>query len=454
MIKNDCVKWYKTFVFLGILFSLAFLSFSCKEKAKDLPLESDDVAGYIKRAEAYLELATDNREFQSEYYNKAEFDFSKAIEIEPQNRDLYYKRGDYYCQYNLTTDSFASGAAEKASFADGIADYSMVISLSPDVPEAYIMRGRSYFEAKEDDKAIADYDMAISLYSKAISLKPNDPDTYRMRGELYFKVKEYNKAIADYSKVISLEPEDPRAYRMRGRSYFEAEEYNKAITNFEKSQSLDPDNGIGYFYIGNVYNVGLKDYSKAIDFYELALEVDPDNWRYKTELAAVKAWQKKLVEEQQKIAMEKQRIAEEKKAKEREEFLKQFPAYTAQQLNNELTKDIETTRDQQRKVGEFIGKRFSITGVVDDISVDLFGDITVYFAKSSNYNMVYGTGDYPAINCHFSSRHAAALNDLKKGQKITVLGELDVASLGMTIAIIGNLKSFADGINIKNCTLP
>ncbi len=93
------------------------------------------------------------------YMNKGDFtnairDFTKAIELQPDNAFAFNNRAFVY--------------KNKGNFDDAIKDYSEVIRLKPDFSVAYYGRGFSYQAKGEKEKALADYKKALSLgYSGA-----------------------------------------------------------------------------------------------------------------------------------------------------------------------------------------------------------------------------------------------------------------------------------------------
>jgi hypothetical protein len=46
------------------------------------------------------------------------------------------------------------------------------------------------------------------------------------------------------------------------------------------------------------------------------------------------------------------------------------------------------------------------------------------------------------------------LGNVKKGQKITVLGKLDVPKMALTLAFLGGTTWFPTGIDITDCSIP
>jgi len=115
-----------------------------------------------------------------------------------------------------------------------MADYDKLIELDPDNADAYYERGDFYYEMDEYNKAIADY-------SKAIELDSGHALAYFNRAYAYGEIGEYNKAIADYSKAIELNPSDAQAYYNRGLDYHNKGEVPKAVSDLEKCIGLSTD---------------------------------------------------------------------------------------------------------------------------------------------------------------------------------------------------------------------
>jgi tetratricopeptide (TPR) repeat protein len=66
---------------------------------------------------------------------------------------------------------------------------------------AYYNLGNAYNNKKQYDRAIAEFD-------KAITLNPKHANAYGNRGYAYEKLGQRDKAIADFRKVIELRPGD------------------------------------------------------------------------------------------------------------------------------------------------------------------------------------------------------------------------------------------------------
>lgn len=63
------------------------------------------------------------------------------------------------------------------------------------------------FKRAEHDMDAKQYDKAIADYTEAIRLKPDYADAHYNRGNAYYYLQQYDEAVADYSEVIRLKPD-------------------------------------------------------------------------------------------------------------------------------------------------------------------------------------------------------------------------------------------------------
>lgn len=210
------------------------------------------------------------KHFTNKNYDLAIIDFNKAIELKPDDWNVYFYRGtsysrkgddgsaiadyskaiqfksDYAVLYSMRAISYRN----KGDYDSAIADYNRVIQLEPDNESAYLNRISAC-------KFKGDYDRIIADCSKVIQLDPDSVSIYCSRGEAYCNKGDYDDAIADYSKAIGLEPGFEWLYCLRGKVYEEKEDYDRAIADYNKASKLNPKysrylvfgyRSRGYFY--------------------------------------------------------------------------------------------------------------------------------------------------------------------------------------------------------------
>jgi len=66
---------------------------------------------------------------------------------------------------------------------------------------------------------------------------------YNNRGNIYFDQKNYQMAIRDYNKSIAMKPNYKLAYLNRGMAYHELKRSNLACTDFKKACQLGDCDG-------------------------------------------------------------------------------------------------------------------------------------------------------------------------------------------------------------------
>lgn len=84
--------------------------------------------------------------------------------------------------------------AKKGDLSQAIEEFTKAIELKPDDIMAYNNRGSAYAQQ-------GDYIQAISDFTKAIGINSNDPVAYHNRAVAYFCLKQYDRAWGDVNMV-------------------------------------------------------------------------------------------------------------------------------------------------------------------------------------------------------------------------------------------------------------
>jgi tetratricopeptide (TPR) repeat protein len=129
-------------------------------------------------------------------------------------------------------------------YPDAIAHFTKALSISGQLPNAYLERGNAYRSLGDMDAALADYQAAADMnpslaaahngiaiiyverkdtrhaleeFNKSLSLQPT-VEAYYQRGQILEAQGEHEKAIADYDRAIAEQPDAPYMYRARALS--------------------------------------------------------------------------------------------------------------------------------------------------------------------------------------------------------------------------------------------
>ena len=205
----------------------------------------------------------------------AEIAYTEAIELVPDYALVYLYRGKLNRYKNYTA---------------AIADFTKVIEIQPENFEAYYERGNVYIHIEEEDSDYQYYQLAIADFSKAIELKANYAEAYNRRGDVYYILKEPEKALEDYNKAIQFKPNDSfdssKYYSNRGGAYFKLKDYKNAVKDLTKAVNLEPTEADHYIGRAEIYTA-MGEYQKAVEDYTMALKIRPYNklcYKYRAEV--------------------------------------------------------------------------------------------------------------------------------------------------------------------------
>jgi tetratricopeptide (TPR) repeat protein len=230
------------------------------------------------------------------------------------------KSGDFGQIIQACTSLLASGILKGGDIAQGyyrrgwayfqtrqyqlaMTDYDRAIAISPSVYYFYNDRGITWRELSNNDRAMQDFDQAILLkpdyalayanrghimvgmqrfdeaiaaLSTALSYDPKLAWAYQNRATAYEMRSNWRALFDDANKLIELEPRNKLGFAFRGHAYFEVGQYSPAIADFSKLISIDPRAVYGYRMRGRAYYLSNQSENAIADF-ENALRIDPND---------------------------------------------------------------------------------------------------------------------------------------------------------------------------------
>ena len=219
-----------------------------------------------------------NEKFKNKDYSGAIKDFSKAIEIYPQDFNAYYNRG---LMKLILKD-----------YLGAISDFSKVIDNNDGDEYTYYNRGISF-------KSLKDYAAAIKDFSKVIEINPRDGEAFFERaGSKYFagdmkgSCKDAMSAASlgnEKVKEVFLGPigaESCGTFINKAYSFLDSgvEKFNRkkdpysAISDINKAIELHPKFWDAYYYRA-LYKIDIKDISGAILDLNMISKKQPNYWK-------------------------------------------------------------------------------------------------------------------------------------------------------------------------------
>jgi len=121
-----------------------------------------------------------------------------------------------------------------------LALYTKAIELNPNDTDAYYKRASA-------KGMLHDYKGAIQDFNKAIELNPNYADAYYNRGFAKFKLQDYKGVIQDFNKAIELNPPNyAKVYYNRGLAKIHLGQKDKGCLDLSKADEMGYDLRMGH----------------------------------------------------------------------------------------------------------------------------------------------------------------------------------------------------------------
>ena len=263
----------------------------------------DKEQAQVTIADSYFDLAQTN--LKNKKYDKAIEYFNKANENWPEEFGKRYSGlSDAYAFKNDKARSAyykAKGYQQEYDQEKAIENYQLAISLNPNLTESFIALGDLYDESGSTEEAIQNYEKAVALnpnwteglirlggaytdqgdykkateyYEHAVALDPKRADGFERLGYLYKKDNQFGKAIENYEKSIQLDTSSFENFIQLGKLYKGNMDYEKAIKSFQKAINLDSTSSTGFVHLAEFYQ-GQRDYEKAVKNYNKATALNP-----------------------------------------------------------------------------------------------------------------------------------------------------------------------------------
>jgi TolB-like protein/class 3 adenylate cyclase/Tfp pilus assembly protein PilF len=155
--------------------------------------------------------------------------FERAIELDP-NFALAIARYSQLESWILHTFDPTQARREKARALAGRA-----LQLQPDLPEAHLARGVSYYYGDNN------YDAALKEFEIAQRGLPNESEIYLYIGAIQRRQGKWAESTANLEKAVSLNPKDAWPLQNLTDNYAMLRNYEKANKTIDRAVALDPN---------------------------------------------------------------------------------------------------------------------------------------------------------------------------------------------------------------------
>jgi tetratricopeptide (TPR) repeat protein len=190
----------------------------------------------------------------SEQFDKAVLEYTKAMEIDGTLADAYVGRGtaltaqdaleasqqDFIRAIELAPDDadarvrLAVTLTMRRNYGAAIVELGKALQLDPKSSEALLRAGNVHYFQK-------DYAKALDSYTLAVKADPLDANALNGLGLGYFALKRHDEALEAFSRAIFLNPLSDRFYRNRASVWTSSQKFGNAAGDFRTASMVNTD---------------------------------------------------------------------------------------------------------------------------------------------------------------------------------------------------------------------
>ncbi len=203
-------------------------------------------------------------------YSEALVFYTLAIESDPENEIFYIARGDLVSSMRRSALSVQEKMSSPA-FQKAQADYNRALELQPQSYLAYMSRGTLFYNHYHYDKAKADFDKAYKLAYYV------EDKIYAQgaRGSVKFKMNEVDGALRDLEAALQMDTTNAYLLNELGFIYLQLERFGTARDYYEQILRHDPENLVAFANIGFTH-LQAGEYTRALSIYNDAIFHHPN----------------------------------------------------------------------------------------------------------------------------------------------------------------------------------
>ena len=212
--------------------------------------------------------------YHSGEYARAFNEYQKAIELNDENADNYFNRGNVHLN--------------EQNFEEAHADFECAIQREDRNSKFYHAKGLAYqAEAEkiarepEPDRDLENEKINNAIYYFEQSLQYCSTFITSMfhLGLMYRRLERYHEALQQFTKVAEHLPHDKTIYIQRGLVYQDMGNHQYAIRDFKSAIEIDPEYALSHFHLG-VSKLKSRQIHKAIKYFKKSEQLDqnPSVW--------------------------------------------------------------------------------------------------------------------------------------------------------------------------------
>lgn len=236
-------------------------------KIEMFPLINEDVLKRLK-SNALIKLGSiqvhevspnvETTEAHESVFNTALNSFSKAIDLDPDNPDIYIHRAQVYLLMQRSEE-----AKE---------DLAKCVSLNPDFTSAIAQKLYVDFNVAAKNGTMLDVKESLDNFKNATKKFPSSADIHSLFGQVLMESQQFGEAGKEFQKAIECDPHDANLYVHKGILQLQAENnIEEALKYLEEAAKVDPKCQFAYEMWGTL-EVQRGNLTKGMSLFDSAIE--------------------------------------------------------------------------------------------------------------------------------------------------------------------------------------
>ncbi len=121
------------------------------------------------------------------------------------------------------------------NYEKALGSYDRAIQINPDNYEAWYKKGRLCWELQRRDEA-------VTCYERTLELKPDHYEAWRSLGTVLYSLQRYEEAVFSYDRALQIYPHQPALWLCRSMALKLSGKSAEAQRSFEKAKEILPAN--------------------------------------------------------------------------------------------------------------------------------------------------------------------------------------------------------------------
>ncbi|MCA9039955.1 MAG: tetratricopeptide repeat protein [Planctomycetaceae bacterium] len=180
------------------------------------------------------------------YYHKRDFenaiqDFSKAIDLEPNNPQYFKHRLTTYTKME-NKQAEAEQDRERTEWLTSLSQLNRQIQQSPRDSRNYLARA-ALFESQEGEEYTQ---LAQTNYEQATKAEPHNADVFLSKAQFCYRNGDYEQTVLDCIAALRLDPENRQAISLKGDAHYHLNQFAEASQTYTTTGRVDEQVAVSY----------------------------------------------------------------------------------------------------------------------------------------------------------------------------------------------------------------